>query len=62
MQKENNRPRQLDYKRLTKDSFELIMKSLSVEMTVSEFEKSLKALLKNEYYTRLNKFNEELGD
>ena len=56
MQKENNRPRQLDYKRLTKDSFGLIMKSLSVEMTVSEFEKSLKSLLKNEYYAQKNEY------
>lgn len=49
MKKGQNRPQQFDYKRITKDSFALITKSLGVEMPISEFEKRLKGLLNSEY-------------
>lgn len=56
MQKEQKRPQRLDYKRLTKDSFLLITRSLSVEMPVSKFENEVKSLLKNEYYANKTEY------
>lgn len=56
MKKGQNRPQQFDYKRITKDSFALIIKSLRAEMLISEFEKRLKGLLNSEYYTNKTEY------